>query len=76
MKSIHRYSFKKFDQSNNKLYDTRKLRKEVDLEQWLKMIKTLRWYGPFGLDYGYAFATATDSGVIQGFCLTLRFHVN
>ena len=67
-------ALRKFNEQNIKLFDTSRLKPEVNKTQWLEDLKKLRWFGPFkypGNDNLYSFQTATDSGNFEGLLLDI-----
>jgi len=65
-------ALRKFNSQKIQLYDTSKLKPEVDKEKWIQELKTLKWYGPFKFwDDAYFFQTNTPSGKLRGLHLQI-----
>ena len=63
---------RKFNEQKIQLFDTSRLKQDVNKTQWLEDLKKLKWYGPFMYNNnGYTFQTATDSGNFEGFFLDI-----
>ena len=68
-------TLQKFTEQKIQLYDTSRLKPEVNKTQWLADLKKLKWYGPFdSKDTYYRFQTATDSGNFEGLLLYFSLH--
>ena len=63
---------RKFTEASIRLFDTSRLKPEVNKEQWATDLKKLRWYGPFnGGENRYYFQTATESGNFEGLLIDI-----
>lgn len=80
IRSYMQVALAQFDSKAIRLYDTSNLFPSVNKIEWLKVLKHLRWYGPYRIfPNGYLFSTAGENGDFQGlkisFCFEREFDI-